>query len=477
MAEPFYAEYASTFNHPEAFKDITHQFTLIDEHLRDSKTGLLYHGWDESKQERWADKQTGQSSQFWARAMGWYMMALVDTLPFYPAEDPGRKELLAQLGRDVAAVVKYQDPSSGLWYQVLDKPDAKGNYFESSASCMFVYALAKGVRRGYLPPSYLASAERGYQGILSHFIQTGADNDVSLTGTVKGAGLGGDPYRDGSYAYYIGEKVGTNDPKGVGAFLLASTEMEAATNAKLGRGKTVMVDAWFNSQKRPDAFGQQVSFHYKWNDLSDSGFSLLGHIFRTFGAETTTLHSAPTRNTLRNAQVYIIVSPDIPVKNPNPNYMQPEDAAQIADWVKAGGVLMIMENDPANADLDHLNILSDRFGIHFNSVVRKHVIGTQWDLGKVAIQGGGPIFHDPHTIYIKDVSTISAKSPAVAQITDSGDVFMATAKYGKGTVFAVVDPWLYNEYTDGRKLPAEYDNFAAGRELVRWVLAQVPHSK
>ncbi len=400
MAEPFYAEYASTFNHPEAFKDITHQFALIDQHLRDAKTGLLYHGWDESKQERWADKQTGLSSQFWARAMGWYMMALVDTLPYFPAGDPGRSELLAQLERDAAALAKYQDGGSGLWYQVLDKPDAKGNYLESSASCMFVYALAKGVRRGYLPPSYLANAERGYGGILSHFIQTGTDNDVSLTGTVKVGGLGGDPYRDGSYDYYIGEKVAANDPKGVGAFLLASSEIENASNANLGRGETVLLDAWYNSQKRPDAFGQQVYFHYKWNDLSDSGYSLLGHIFRNFGAATSTLYTAPTLETLRKAQVYIIVSPDIPVKNPNPHYMQPEDAAQIAEWVKAGGVLMLMENDAENADLDHLNLLADRFGIHYNSLLRKHVIGKQWDLGKVAVQGGGPIFHaPPHALH------------------------------------------------------------------------------
>jgi unsaturated rhamnogalacturonyl hydrolase len=477
MAEPFYAEYAATFHHPEAFNDITHQFTLIDAHLRDSKAGLLYHGWDESKQESWADKQTGLSSQFWGRAMGWYMMALVDTLDFFPPDDAGRKELLAQLERDTAAVAKYQDHASGLWYQVLDKPDAKGNYLESSVSCMFVYALAKGVRRGYLPASYLANAERGYRGILSQFIKTGSGGDASLTGTVKGAGLGGDPYRDGSYEYYIGEKVGTNDPKGVGAFLLASAEMETARDAKLGRGDTVVVDAWFNSQKRADAFDQEVYFHYKWNDLSDPGYSLFGHIFRNFGADTTTLYTAPTREALRDAQVYIIVSPDIPVKNPNPHYMQAEDVDQIVDWVKDGGVLMLMENDPANADLDHLNLLADRFGIHFNSVLRKHVIGTQWDMGKVVVQGGGPIFHDPHTIYVKDVSTISVKPPAVTQVTDGGDVLVATAKYGKGTVYAMVDPWLYNEYTDGRKLPPEYDNFAAGTELVRWILEQIPPAK
>jgi unsaturated rhamnogalacturonyl hydrolase len=472
MAEPFYAEYASTFHHPEAFADITHQFVLLDKHARDPKTGLLYHGWDELKQERWADKHTGLSSQFWARAIGWHMMALVDTLSYYPKDDPGRKQLIALLERDAEAIARFQDKESGLWYQVMDKAGEKGNFLESSASSMFVYALAKGVRQGYLPQSYLNNAARGYQGILSHFIQTVGD-DVSLAGTVKGAGLGGDPYRDGTYAYYIGEKVITNDPKGVGAFLLASAEIENAANAKLGRGKTVLLDAWFNSQKRPDSTGQQIYFHYKWTDQANSGYSFMGHIFNNFGAETSTLYTAPTLAALRDAQVYILVSPDIPVKNPNPHYMRPEDAAQIAEWVKAGGVLMIFENDPANADIDHLNLLSEKFGIHYNSGLRNTVDGNKFDMGKLPIQGGELIFHDPHTAFMKEICTITLKSPAVELLRDHGDILMATAKYGKGTVFATVDPWLYNEYTDGRKLPAEYDNYAAGKELVRWVLQQV----
>jgi unsaturated rhamnogalacturonyl hydrolase len=474
MAEPFYAEYAATFHHPEAFSDITHQFVLMDQHARDAKTGLLYHGWDESKQERWADKQTSLSSQFWARAMGWYMMALVDTLAYYPEGDPGREQLIAQLNRDAAAVAQYQDGATGIWYQVLDKGGAKGNYLESSASCMFVYALAKGVRRGYLPQSYLANAERGYKGILSHFIEVGAGDSVSLTETVKGAGLGGDPYRDGSYEYYIGEKRITNDPKGVGAFLMASAEMENVANAKLGRGETVMLDGWFSSQKRPDAFGQQDYFHYKWDDQSNSGYSMLGHIFRNFGAETKTLYAAPTVAGLRQAQVYVIVSPDIPVKNPNPNYVRPEDAAQISAWVKAGGVLVILANDPANTDLEHLNLIADPMGIHFNSVLRKHVLDDSYAMGKIAIHGGGPIFRDSHTLFMKDVCNISVKSPAVSAFQDDEGILMATSKYGKGTIFATVDPWLYNEYTDGRKLPAEYDNYAGGKELVRWILTQVP---
>jgi len=226
MAEPFYAEYASLSHQPKEFADITKQFALVADHMCDAKTGLLYHGWDESKEQRWADKKTGLSAEFWGRAMGWYMMALVDALDYYPAGDPGRKELLAILDREAAAIIRVQDGKSGLWYEVLDKGRAKGNYLESSGSCMFVYALAKGVRRGYLPGHYLANAERGYSGILKHFIETGPGGEVSLTGTVKVGGLGGEPYRDGSYAYYLSEKVVANDPKGVGAFLMAAPEME-----------------------------------------------------------------------------------------------------------------------------------------------------------------------------------------------------------------------------------------------------------
>jgi unsaturated rhamnogalacturonyl hydrolase len=474
MAEPFRAEYASISHHPQEFADITHQFVLMEQHARDPRTGLLYHGWDESKQERWANKQTGDSSEFWARGMGWYMMALVDTLDYYPANDPGRAQLLAILRRAAAAVARYQDPDTGLWYDVVNKPHEKGNYLESSSACMFVYALAKGVRLGYLPQTYSPNAGRGYKGILSHFTSVAPEADFSLADTVKASGLGGDPYRDGTYAYYIGEKVATNDPKGVGAFLLASSEMETAQNAQLGRGRTVLVDGWFNSQQRADAFGQQVYFHYKWNTWDEPGYSLFGHIFRNFGAGTNELDAEPTSANLRNSQIYLIVSPDNADKNSHPHYANAEDATQIADWVRAGGVLMIMENDTSYADLDHFNVVSEKFGIHFNSVLRKHVIGANWDQGRIVIDGKGPIFHHPHTIFVKDVCTISVRGPAHAVLAEGGDIFMATAKFGKGTVYAMVDPWLYNEYTDGRKLPVTYDNFAAGNELVRWVLEQVP---
>jgi unsaturated rhamnogalacturonyl hydrolase len=474
MAEPFYAEYASVFQEPQDFVDITKQFSLIEEHARSHQAGLLYHGWDESRKEAWADKDTGTSTIFWARGMGWYMMALVDTLPSYPKDDPNRATLLAILNRTAAVVARYQDKRSGLWYQVLDKPGAQGNYFESSAACMFTYALQKGVRLGYLPEHYSENAARGWQGILSHFVQTGTSRSVAITGTVKAIGLGGTPYHDGTYRYYVGSPVVSNDPKGVGAFLLASTEMEMAPAASVARGETVMVDAWFNSQQRQNAAGQYEYFHYKWSDYSDSGFSIFGHMFASHGAALDSLYAAPTAARLKHAQVYVIVSPDNPAKNPKPHFVQPQDAEQVAEWVKQGGVLVLMENDPANADITHLNLIADRFGIHFDDVLTHHIIGEQFAPGYIPVKGGDAVFHDSHMLYMKDTCSISLKTPAQILLEDKDGIVMATTKYGKGTVFAVVDPWLYNEYTDHRKILPQEDNYAAGKEFVNWLLKQIP---
>lgn len=228
MGQPFYAEYASLIKNEAAFDDIANQFVFMERHARDPKTGLLYHGWDESKEQRWANKTTGTSPHFWGRAMGWYGMALVDVLENFPQQHPRRKELVAILGRLNTAIRKYQDPKTGVWFDVLDKAKEKGNYVEASASCMFVYTVAKAVRKGYLPASELKTALTGYDGIKKEFIEKGAKaGQVNLKGTVTVSGLGGNPYRDGSYEYYISEKVITNDPKGIGAFILAANEIEA----------------------------------------------------------------------------------------------------------------------------------------------------------------------------------------------------------------------------------------------------------
>jgi unsaturated rhamnogalacturonyl hydrolase len=472
MAEPFFAEYASVFQEPQDFAEITKQFVLIEEHTRDAKTGLLYHGWDATKQQAWAKPSNGDSSIFWARGMGWYMMALVDTLPYYPANDPGRAQLLAILNRTAAAVTRYQDRDSGLWYQVLDKGGEKGNYFESSAACMFTYALERGVRLGYLPQRYSENAKHGWAGIQKHFVQSGSDGMLTLTGTVPAIGLGGAPYRDGSYSYYVSSPVVSNDAKGVGAFLLAGSEMDISGIAEQGRGQRVLLDAWYNSQKRKNAAGETEYFHYKWNDYSNSGFSLFGHIFRSYGIATETLYTAPTVANLKRAQYYIIVSPDNPAKNPNPHFMTEADASEIASWVKQGGVLLLMENDPANADIPHLDLLADRFGLHFNNVLTHHVIGDNFDMGRIEVAAGGPLFRHSYLLYMKDTCSLALSKGAVPLLDYKGDMLMAYARYGKGTVYAVADPWLYNEYADGRKLPAEYDSMGAGMDLVRWLLQQ-----
>ena len=228
MACPFYAEYASLFGDAAGFDDITAQIVLIEKHIRDPKTGLLYHGWDESRQQRWASPETGCSPQFWGRGMGWFAMAVADVLDYFPPGHAGRKVLTDILNRTAQAVLRVQDPGSGLWYQVLDRADAPGNYQESSASAMFAYAFAKGVRKGLLPREYLEPARRAFRGLLDRQVARDADGGWSLNGICSVAGLGGDPYRDGTYAYYTGEKVKANDPKGVGAFILAALEIESA---------------------------------------------------------------------------------------------------------------------------------------------------------------------------------------------------------------------------------------------------------
>ncbi|KQW99387.1 glycoside hydrolase family 105 protein [Flavobacterium sp. Root420] len=225
MGEPFYAQYTATFENGKSFDDIAKQFELIQLHATDPKTGLLYHAWDESKQMPWANKQTGNSPNFWSRALGWYVMALVDVLDYMPKEHPKQKELVKYLNNACAALAKYQD-KSGLWYQVTDKGSEKGNYLEASGSSMFAYAFAKGANKGYLSAKYKKLANRAFDGLTKVLIKkVDQDGGITLTNCCQVAGLGGTPYRDGSYEYYINERKKDNDPKATGPFILAALEL------------------------------------------------------------------------------------------------------------------------------------------------------------------------------------------------------------------------------------------------------------
>ncbi len=223
MGSPFLAQYGKTFGDKTAFDDVANQLLLMEKHLRDSKTGLLYHGWDESKLQPWADQQTGRSPNFWGRAIGWYAMAIVDVLDFLPQDHPKRKDVIGILQRLAPALQKYQDVKTGLWYQVVDQGNREGNYLEASASSMFVYALAKGANKGYLDKSFRQVAEKGFKGLTEQLIKVQPNGEVNLTQVCAVAGLGAG--RDGSYEYYVNEKIRTDDPKGTGPFVLASLEL------------------------------------------------------------------------------------------------------------------------------------------------------------------------------------------------------------------------------------------------------------
>ena len=227
MAEPFYAEYINIFEKDKKHDDVVLQFKLIDKHLKDANTHLLYHGWDEKRECFWADKETGLSANFWGRSIGWYACALVDTLDYL--KDENERETLINMVRDLAqAIIKVQSEENHIWYQVMDKADKYGNYPEASCSCMFTYFLLKAIRNSYIDSSFFEYARKAYYGVIRAFIEVDQNAMLNLKDTVYVSGLGGDRLRDGSYDYYISEPKQINNLLGIGAFLMASVEMEQA---------------------------------------------------------------------------------------------------------------------------------------------------------------------------------------------------------------------------------------------------------
>jgi len=231
MVSPFLAQYAVVFQEPALFDDVAKQIILMDRHAYDPATGLYWHAWDEAQAQGWADPKTGVSPNFWTRSIGWYAMAIVDSLDYVPASHPDIDSIVGILHRVADGAVKWQDPQTGAWWQITNLGTRPGNYLESSGSAMLVYAMAKGVNHGYLPrEKYLPAILKGYAGLIHEFIRTNPDGTIRLTHVCSGAVLGytmanGRP-RDGSFDYYIAEPVVDNDPKGTGPFILAGMEVE-----------------------------------------------------------------------------------------------------------------------------------------------------------------------------------------------------------------------------------------------------------
>jgi len=231
MASPFLAQYGVQFKEPAVFDDVARQIVLMDRHSYDAATGLFWHAWDESHTQSWADPKTGFSPNFWSRSIGWYGMAIVDSLDYLPVSQPEIDHIVGILRRLADGVVRWQDPKTGLWWQIPNLGTRAGNYLEGSGSAMFVYVLAKGVNQGYLPrEQYEAAILKGYAGLVRDLVKTNADGTIRFTQICQGAGLGytmanGRP-RDGSFEYYLAEPVVDNDPKGTGPFILAGLEVE-----------------------------------------------------------------------------------------------------------------------------------------------------------------------------------------------------------------------------------------------------------
>ncbi len=225
MGSPFYARYAANFDKKDLFDDVYTQFKICYKYTLDKKTGLNYHGWDESKTQKWANPTTGQSPNFWSRSMGWYMMAMVDVLDYFPMDHPARPEMIKILNRLSVSLLKYQDKKTGMWYQVTNLPKRKGNYLESTGTTMYCYAMAKGANKGYLPKKFKKIAEKTFAGLVKYSTQENEDGTMSITRACSVAGLGGTPYRDGSFEYYINEPVRSDDPKVIGPFILAAIEL------------------------------------------------------------------------------------------------------------------------------------------------------------------------------------------------------------------------------------------------------------
>ncbi len=238
MGLPFYTNYTMEYKkgNKKYLDDIVSQIVTTDKRTYDPKTGLWKHAWDETHKQFWANPENGQSKHTWARALGWYTMAMVEVLDALPQDYARRAEVVDLFRKAMTAVVRYQDKATGVWYDVMDVNDPR-NYLEATASSMFTYCLLKGARLGYLDGSFLKAGQKAYAGLLKQFVRVNDDKTISLTRccSVSGLGPGPGPYvqpgrenykRDGSFDYYMSEPIRDNDPKGVGPFIWASLEME-----------------------------------------------------------------------------------------------------------------------------------------------------------------------------------------------------------------------------------------------------------
>jgi lysophospholipase L1-like esterase len=253
---------------------------------------------------------------------------------------------------------------------------------------------------------------------------------------------------------------------------LAGLLAEAPPPPGIAPEKTVLLDCFYNNEWRPDASGKLERYHYVWHDTTNSGFSILAKRITDTGACIDTLCQAPTAISLCRASVYVIVDPDTPKETPVPDVVEPAAADAVVQWVDRGGVLLLLGNDLGNAEFEHWNRLAEKFGIRFNEESLARVVGKQYSTGTFDRLPDHPIFRGVRRVFLKEISSLTLDGRAAPVLMADGKVIMAAVRKGKGLVFAVGDPWLYNEYMDARRLSPDYDNALAGENLFRWLLEQ-----
>jgi len=262
---------------------------------------------------------------------------------------------------------------------------------------------------------------------------------------------------------YMKEKVAKKSFIALFLALSGLLYQNAAAQALVG------LDNWYNHETNATT---GKPFHYLWTDTEFSGYSQWGEIFTAKGANIVTIDK-PDDSTLDKLDIYIIVDPDTITENKSPNYIQPEEINSIVQWVKTGGHLAVLANNATNCEFTHLNQLVSRFGMTFNYVTLHPVTGTNWEMGACKNLPDHPLFKGVSKIYIKEVSSIDLKGNAKAILTENGKVLIAECKYGKGYVFAIGDPWIYNEYIDHAVLPGSFQNKKAAENLTDLLLGKI----
>lgn len=225
MAQPFYMQYEVEYNNKANCRDSYEQFLHVYDLMRDTRNGLYYHAYDDSREAFWCDPVTGLSDNFWLRALGWYAMALVDTMEVMPEEMAEEKARLGAVYKElIDAMLPYQDQESGMWYQVVNRGRIQPNYLETSGSAIFAYAIMESVRLGYLDERYFAFGRKAFDGICEKYLSEEND-ELQLGGICLVAGLGNKEMREGTFDYYMREPVVKNEAKGVAPLILAYIEI------------------------------------------------------------------------------------------------------------------------------------------------------------------------------------------------------------------------------------------------------------